>query len=80
MKEFAQKYYENKRSGLAYAAERSAERPFLKDFDFSKVKKVHITGVCGTAMASLADLLIQKGISVTGSDQAFYPPMSGVIK
>lgn len=80
MKESAQKYYENKRSGLAFAAERSMIRSFLQDFDFTQVKKVHITGVCGTAMASLADLLIQKGISVTGSDQAFYPPMSTVIE
>jgi UDP-N-acetylmuramate: L-alanyl-gamma-D-glutamyl-meso-diaminopimelate ligase len=37
---------------------------------------VHIIGVCGTAMASLAGLLKQRGFKVTGSDAAAYPPMS----
>ncbi len=36
----------------------------------------HISGVCGTAMASLAVLLKSKGHKVTGSDQNVYPPMS----
>ncbi len=38
--------------------------------------KVHISGVCGTATASLAGLLRAKGHRVTGSDQDVYPPMS----
>ncbi len=38
--------------------------------------KVHLSGVCGTAMASLAGLLRELGHEVTGSDQEFYPPMS----
>lgn len=37
---------------------------------------VHIIGICGTAMASLAGLLKQRGFKVTGSDTAAYPPMS----
>ncbi len=37
---------------------------------------VHLMGVGGTAMASLAGLLKQKGYQVTGSDQGVYPPMS----
>ncbi|HWG51473.1 MAG TPA: UDP-N-acetylmuramate:L-alanyl-gamma-D-glutamyl-meso-diaminopimelate ligase [Candidatus Acidoferrales bacterium] len=37
---------------------------------------VHIIGICGTAMASLAGLLKQRGLKVTGSDVAAYPPMS----
>jgi UDP-N-acetylmuramate: L-alanyl-gamma-D-glutamyl-meso-diaminopimelate ligase len=37
---------------------------------------VHIIGICGTAMASLAGLLKQRGFKVTGSDAAAYPPMS----
>ncbi|HEX5432790.1 MAG TPA: UDP-N-acetylmuramate:L-alanyl-gamma-D-glutamyl-meso-diaminopimelate ligase [Candidatus Angelobacter sp.] len=37
---------------------------------------VHIIGICGTAMASLAGLLKQRGLKVTGSDAAAYPPMS----
>jgi UDP-N-acetylmuramate: L-alanyl-gamma-D-glutamyl-meso-diaminopimelate ligase len=38
--------------------------------------KVHISGVCGTATASLAGLLKARGHRVTGSDQDVYPPMS----
>jgi len=37
---------------------------------------VHLIGVCGTAMASLAAMLKQRGFRVTGSDAAAYPPMS----
>ena len=33
-------------------------------------------GICGTAMASLAGLLKQKGYEVCGSDANIYPPMS----
>lgn len=42
----------------------------------NKQKHVHLMGICGTAMASLAGLLQVKGYKVTGSDQNFYPPMS----
>jgi UDP-N-acetylmuramate: L-alanyl-gamma-D-glutamyl-meso-diaminopimelate ligase len=38
--------------------------------------KVHLSAVCGTAMASLAGLLRERGHEVTGSDQDVYPPMS----
>ena len=37
---------------------------------------IHLMGICGTAMASLAGLLKDKGFRVTGSDVGFYPPMS----
>ena len=37
---------------------------------------IHLIGVCGTAMATLAALLKQKGHDVQGSDQDVYPPMS----
>src|ERR1700756_414033 len=39
-------------------------------------KHVHLIGICGTAMASLAGMLKQRGFRVTGSDGAAYPPMS----
>jgi UDP-N-acetylmuramate: L-alanyl-gamma-D-glutamyl-meso-diaminopimelate ligase len=39
-------------------------------------KHIHLIGVCGTAMASLAGMLQQRGFRVTGSDAAAYPPMS----
>src|SRR5678816_711874 len=37
---------------------------------------VHLIGICGTAMATLAAMLKQKGLDVRGSDQDVYPPMS----
>ncbi|MDH5674022.1 MAG: Mur ligase domain-containing protein [Myxococcales bacterium] len=36
---------------------------------------VHLIGICGTGMGSLAGLLQQLGHRVSGSDTAFYPPM-----
>ncbi len=39
-------------------------------------KHIHLIGICGTAMASLAGMLKQRGFQVTGSDSAVYPPMS----
>lgn len=38
--------------------------------------RVHFIGVCGTAMATLAALMKQKGFDVRGSDRGVYPPMS----
>jgi UDP-N-acetylmuramate: L-alanyl-gamma-D-glutamyl-meso-diaminopimelate ligase len=38
--------------------------------------RIHVIGVCGTAMATLAALLKTKGYDVRGSDQNVYPPMS----
>lgn len=37
---------------------------------------IHILGVAGTFMGSLAQLLKAQGHKVTGSDKAIYPPMS----
>ncbi len=39
-------------------------------------QRVHLIGVCGTAMASLAGMLQQRGFEVTGSDAAAYAPMA----
>src|SRR5271166_1461647 len=41
-----------------------------------KPKHIHLIGICGTAMASLAGMLKRRGHQVTGSDVAAYPPMS----
>jgi UDP-N-acetylmuramate: L-alanyl-gamma-D-glutamyl-meso-diaminopimelate ligase len=40
------------------------------------LRKVHFTGICGTAMGSLAAGLSDRGVEVTGSDENVYPPMS----
>jgi len=42
----------------------------------TKPKHIHLIGICGTAMASLAGMLQERGFHVTGSDAAAYPPMS----
>lgn len=38
--------------------------------------RVHLIGMCGTAMATLAAMLKKRGFDVRGSDQDVYPPMS----
>src|SRR6478752_10791818 len=38
--------------------------------------RIHLIGICGTAMARLAALLKSRGHDVRGSDQKVYPPMS----
>ncbi len=43
---------------------------------FSEIKSVHFVGICGTAMASAAAAMHERGYRVTGSDQNVYPPMS----
>ena len=43
-------------------------------------KHVHLIGICGTAMASLAGMLAERGFRVTGSDAAAYPPMSDFLQ
>src|SRR5258708_18031701 len=40
------------------------------------MKRIHLIGVCGSAMATLAAMLKSKGYDVRGSDQNVYPPMS----
>lgn len=42
--------------------------------------RIHLMGICGTAMASLAGLLQDRGYRVTGSDLNPYPPMSTQIE
>jgi UDP-N-acetylmuramate: L-alanyl-gamma-D-glutamyl-meso-diaminopimelate ligase len=42
-------------------------------------KHIHLTGICGTAMASLAGLLQLEGHRISGSDKAAYPPMSDLL-
>lgn len=38
--------------------------------------KIHILGICGTFMGSLAVLAAKSGMRVSGQDTAIYPPMS----
>jgi UDP-N-acetylmuramate: L-alanyl-gamma-D-glutamyl-meso-diaminopimelate ligase len=43
-------------------------------------KHIHLSGICGTAMASIAGLLQLQGHRITGSDNAAYPPMSDILR
>src|SRR6516164_5084138 len=45
----------------------------------SSSRHIHLIGICGTAMASLAGLLQLQGHRITGSDKAAYPPMSDLL-
>jgi UDP-N-acetylmuramate: L-alanyl-gamma-D-glutamyl-meso-diaminopimelate ligase len=44
------------------------------------VTRIHLIGICGTAMATLAALLKSRGYDVRGSDQNVYPPMSDFLQ
>ena len=46
----------------------------------SSSRHIHLIGICGTAMASLAGLLQLRGHRITGSDKAAYPPMSDLLR
>ncbi|HVR39665.1 MAG TPA: Mur ligase domain-containing protein, partial [Thermoanaerobaculia bacterium] len=48
--------------------------PHLKQLP--EIRRVYLIGICGTAMASLAGMLQQRGYEVSGSDEHVYPPMS----
>jgi len=43
---------------------------------WGEIRSVHFVGICGTAMASTAVALKNRGFMVTGSDLNPYPPMS----
>ena len=43
-------------------------------------RSVHLVGICGTGMGSLAGLLADAGYKVTGSDESIYPPMSTMLQ
>jgi UDP-N-acetylmuramate: L-alanyl-gamma-D-glutamyl-meso-diaminopimelate ligase len=42
--------------------------------------RIHLIGICGTAMATLAAMLKARGHDVRGSDQNVYPPMSDFLQ
>ncbi|MGB0547487.1 MAG: UDP-N-acetylmuramate:L-alanyl-gamma-D-glutamyl-meso-diaminopimelate ligase [Limisphaerales bacterium] len=55
------------RAGTAQAEVRAA---------IDSARSIHFVGICGTAMASVAAALKERGFAITGSDQGIYPPMS----
>ncbi len=43
------------------------------------MKRIHLIGICGTAMATAALMLKDLGLEVGGSDEHAYPPMSDLL-
>jgi UDP-N-acetylmuramate: L-alanyl-gamma-D-glutamyl-meso-diaminopimelate ligase len=48
--------------------------------NWSEVHKVHVMGVCGSAMGAMATMLRKRGHEVRGSDKGAYPPMSTTLR
>lgn len=71
-----EEYYLKKVEVLDNDGDRIFDRPSIPE----DVKKIHISAVCGKAMAPLAGLLVEKGYTVTGSDTECFPPMSNVLR
>ena len=44
--------------------------------DWTHVRRVHVMGICGSAMGAFAGMLRTRGYEVRGSDKGAYPPMS----
>jgi UDP-N-acetylmuramate: L-alanyl-gamma-D-glutamyl-meso-diaminopimelate ligase len=44
------------------------------------MQRIHLIGICGTAMGTLAAMLKSRGHDVRGSDQSVYPPMSDFLR
>jgi UDP-N-acetylmuramate: L-alanyl-gamma-D-glutamyl-meso-diaminopimelate ligase len=47
--------------------------------DTASRRRIHLIGICGTGMGSLAVLLQEAGYDVRGSDTAVFPPMSTLL-
>ncbi len=43
------------------------------------MQKVHFIGICGAGMSAVAILLKEQGMTVTGSDEGAYPPVSDLL-
>lgn len=68
-------YYLAKLNSLADASLRTRIKGSLK-----VGQRIHVSAVCGKAMASVACMLRDYGYDVSGSDASFNPPMSDVLK
>lgn len=73
----SQEYFSQKITGLSNEEARRATRPEIPSPD--QVSTIHISAICGKAMAPLAGLLSVKGYKITGSDSTYAPPMSDVL-
>jgi len=53
---------------------------YNKNYNISPGGHIHLMGICGVAMSSIAGMLDEKGYKITGSDQNIYPPISTFLK
>jgi len=53
---------------------------FKNSFSLEANAHIHLMGICGTAMASLAGLLQKLNYQISGSDTSYYPPMSNLLE
>jgi UDP-N-acetylmuramate: L-alanyl-gamma-D-glutamyl-meso-diaminopimelate ligase len=44
------------------------------------IRNIHMIGICGIAMGTLASMFQDRGYAVSGSDQNIYPPMSDMLR
>ena len=40
----------------------------MMKLDFNEKKKIHFTGIGGISMSALAEIMLERGFTVTGSD------------
>ncbi|MEI7777743.1 MAG: Mur ligase family protein [bacterium] len=73
----AKEYYQRKLESFSDKDKRVFDRAEIPDL--KQIKHIHLVGICGTAMGSLAGLLRESGYRVSGSDEGCYPPMSTMI-
>ncbi|MBU3668463.1 MAG: UDP-N-acetylmuramate:L-alanyl-gamma-D-glutamyl-meso-diaminopimelate ligase [Candidatus Taylorbacteria bacterium] len=85
MKAPAAIFFENKLRKIGDAQGNTEKRIFQRPditqkIQYGEIRKVHLTGVCGKAMSSLAGLFVEAGFVVSGSDVGCYPPASDMIE
>ncbi len=61
---------------MIYSSKLTGKAALIVNQIMQNQRHIHLIGICGTAMASLAGMLQQQDNRVTGSDTAAYPPMS----
>lgn len=80
MKNKAYQFFQEKLKRIGEEQGNVYERMWVRPVvDVSKIKRVHLSGVCGKAMSSLAGLFVEAGYEVSGSDTGCYPPASDMI-
>lgn len=83
--EMFNEYYDAKLRKKAHPELRFPDRKLVdaagnQTVNLRACKHIHIIGICGTAMGTLALMLRDSGFKVSGSDIGFWPPMGPHLK